>query len=316
MRMVALMILLSLSATRAYAGMHKFNNKTLHTKLGIDMPGYDLIFKGENREIKFNPNVKALYSVGLSLQDFLGVNWGFRATQNEKERLQRGDTDYEDWRINLAFRQFHLFLYYSQYTGFYIEDSKEIDGSWTDAQPYIQAPDLSARAAGANFTWVVSPENFSLIAAMDQTERQEKSGGSLLLGAAVTETVFKDSDAIIPASVQVSYGDDQTLTEGRFLSFTAKVGYGYTLVFAEKYFGSLAIQAGGGTQRMSLKGAGFDRTEWSHAAKVDALLSIGWNGDNFYTGTTVTGDGTTFDTGPMEITTTLYALKLYFGFRI
>jgi hypothetical protein len=209
-----------------------------------------------------------------------------------------------------------LFLNYSQFQGFYIKDSHEVDSSWTSDQPYVQAPDLKSRTAGANFTWVLSPESFSLIAAMDQTERQEKSGGSFLLGAAATETVFEDSDEIIPSTVQVSYGRDAKLTEGRFMALTAKGGYGYTLVFYDKYFASLAAQFGVGTQRMSLKGTGFERTEWKQANKVDALLSAGWNGDNYYSGVSLTGDGTTFDTGPIKITTTLYAIKLYFGFRI
>jgi hypothetical protein len=315
MRTVALLFIL-LAYSPVHAGMHKFSNKALHTKLGIDVPGYDLTFKGEDREIKFNPNVRALYSVGVSLQDFLGVNWGFRASQTEKEELKKGETDYDDWRINLAFHQFHLFLNYSQFKGFYIEDSHEVDNTWTSDLPYVQAPNLSSRTAGANFTWVVSPENYSLIAAMDQTERQEKSGGSFLLGAAATETVFRDSDEIIPASVQSAYGRDATLTEGRFMALSAKGGYGYTLVFNDKYFASLAVQIGYGTQRMSLKGTNFDRTAWAQATKVDGLLSLGWNGDDYYSGISVSGDGTTFDTGPIDITTTLYAIKLYFGFRI
>jgi hypothetical protein len=184
MRMAALALLFLVTAT-ARAGMHEYSGKTLHTKLGIDLPGYDLNFKSDTREIKFSPNVRALYAVGLSLQDFIGINWGFRATQTEKESAQRGETDYEDWRINLAFRQFHLFLNYSQFRGFYIQDSREVDNTWVDGQPFVQAPNLSSRTAGANFTWIVSPEDYSMVAALDQTERQEKSGGSWLLGAAV-----------------------------------------------------------------------------------------------------------------------------------
>jgi hypothetical protein len=315
MRMAALALLFLVTAT-ARAGMHEYSGKTLHTKLGIDLPGYDLNFKSDTREIKFSPNVRALYAVGLSLQDFIGINWGFRATQTEKESAQRGETDYEDWRINLAFRQFHLFLNYSQFRGFYIQDSREVDNTWVDGQPFVQAPNLSSRTAGANFTWIVSPEDYSMVAALDQTERQEKSGGSWLLGAAVSETVFRDEDEIIPASVQSAYGADQKLQEGRFLVLNVKGGYGHTFVFAKKYFAAASLQIGGGTQRMKLKGTDFSRTEWANSAKLDALLSLGWNGDNYYSGLAATADGTSYDTGPVEITTTLYVIKLYFGFRI
>jgi hypothetical protein len=88
MRTAALIFIL-FATLPVHADMHEFSNKTLHTKLGIDLPGYDLSLQGEDREIKFSPNIKALYSVGLSLQDFIGINWGFRATQTEVKRTTK-----------------------------------------------------------------------------------------------------------------------------------------------------------------------------------------------------------------------------------
>ncbi len=307
---------LLLSSVCAWGNVHEFSDKTVHLKTGFDVPGYDLLFQGVGREVKFQPNVASLFSVGASIQDLVGFSWGFRTTQTEQEIAQKGKTDYQDWRFNFAFSQFVIALNYSQYTGFYIEKSQDVSPGWTSALPYVRSPNLSSRTAGANFTWVFSPKDFSLVAAYDQTARQEDSGGSWLLGAAVTETVFRDDVEIIPATARSAYGGDQNLTEGRFFAVNLKGGYGHTLVLSKKYFLSGAIQAGFGIQKMKLLGTGLDRDQISGANKADFLISLGWNGDDHFSGISLTGDGTIFNTGEFKVTSTLFLLKLFYGFRL
>ncbi len=301
----------------AHAGdIHEFNGKNVHVKLGIDVPGYDMNFVGQNREIKYNPNANALYSVGVSLQDLIGITWGFRSPQNKEEKEDKGPTEYEDWRLNLAFKQFHVKFNYAKYKGFYIEDSSEVDPAWVEGQPYYRKPDLVSQNIGVNFTWILHPEDFSLVAAYDQTERQEKSGGSILLGAAASETIFQDDGQIIPTNVQGAYGRHQLLTEGRFQSFTVKAGYGHTFVLSQKYFASLAAAFGMGRQYMKIKGADFSDSTWAPAAKGDLIASFGYNGDDYYTGVFASADQTDYKTGEMKISVNQWMARIYFGFRL
>ncbi len=308
--------LLAFAPLVATAGMHEFNGENVHIKLGIDIPGYDLLFKGQNREIKYNPNADTLFSVGVSLQDFLGITWGFRNTQQEKDKIQKGKTDYEDWRLNLAFKQFHVKFNYAKFKGFYIQDSSEVDPTWSEGEPFYQKADLVSQNIGVNFTWIFSPGDFSLVAAYDQTERQEKSGGSFLAGAAVSETLFEDESQIIPANVQPAFGTHQRITEGRFQSFTVKGGYGYTFVLAKKYFAALSGQFGFGRQYMKIKGTDFADSTWAPAKKGDLILSLGYNGDDYYAGVFASGDQTDYKTGEMEIAINQWMARLYFGFRL
>lgn len=308
--------LLLFFAPWASAGMHEFKGENVHIKLGVDIPGYDLILKGQNREIKYNPNADTLFSVGVSVQDFLGITWGFRNSQKEEDKIQKGKTDYEDWRINLAFKQFHIKFNYARFKGFYIQDSSEVDPSWSEGQPFYQKPELVSQNLGVNLTWILSPGDFSLVAAYDQTERQEDSGGSILIGAATSETLFEDQNQIIPTNVQSAFGLHQRITEGRFQSFTVKAGYGYTFVFRKKYFASLSGQFGFGRQYMKIKGTDFSDSTWAPAKKGDLLVSFGYNGDDYYTGLFASGDQTDYKTGEMEIAVNQWMVRAYFGFRL
>lgn len=314
--MLSSWILITLHLPSAYAGHHEFNDKTMHVKLGVDIPGYDVQFDGQDQLVKYTPNANSLFSVGVALQEYIGLTWGFRNPQSSEDKVKKGNTDYEDWRLNFAFKQFHVKLFFSRYQGFYIEDSKAADPTWDASKPYVQSPDLISQHMGANFTWILRPEKFSLVAVYDQTQRQEVSGGSWLVGAALAETLFKDQDEILPAVAQGSFGNQQNITEGKFQAITAKAGYGYTGVLEKKYFASAALMAGFGRQYMKIKGTDFSDSRWAQASKVDLLLSIGYNGDDYYSGLFVSADGTKYNTGEMDIEAGAWMARLYFGFRL
>ncbi len=244
------------------------------------------------------------------------MTWGFRNPQKEEDKLQKGGTEYEDWRLNFAFKQFHVKLNYARFKGFFIEDSREVNPSWNEGDPFYQKPELISQNIGVNFTWIINPDDFSLVAAYDQTERQEKSGGSFLIGAAASETLFEDQDQIIPTNVQGPFGQHQHITEGRFQSFTVKAGYGYTFVLAKKYFAALSGQFGFGRQYMKIKGTDFSDSTWAPAKKGDLIVSLGYNGDDYYSGLFASGDQTDYKTGEMEIAVNQWMVRAYFGFRL
>lgn len=296
--------------------MHHFGGKSVHVKLGLDIPGYDLDFGGQDREIRYKPNLDSMFSVGVSLQDFIGLTWGFRNSQNEKDLEKKGRTEYDDWRLNLAFRHFHVKLNYARFQGFYFEDSAEVDPTWVDGQPFVQEPNMVFQNSGINLTWIWKPEKFSLVAAYDQTERQEDSGGSLLLGTALNETLIKNDGELIPVAVQPAYGTQGKITEGRFQSVNLKVGYGYTFVVAKKYFASLAVMGGPGTQYMKVKGTDFSTSRSAQSVKSDALLSLGYNGDDYFGGIFAAADSTDYKTGEIRISADAWMARFYFGFRL
>lgn len=301
----------------AQASVDRFSGKTFVTKLFAEVPGYDLQFKSQihSKNLKFQPHVAGVTGVSVSLLGLFGVGYGFRNPIKEEDLNKKGKTDYEDWRFSFAYDEFNLDLNYQSYEGFYLENSETVDPSWSSGQDFLQYPDMKLENISLNFTYVWSPDDFSLAAPLDHTVRQNKSGGSFLLGAAVNQTRFSNSEGLFPDAVAAQYGDDQNLTEVRFLALTAKAGYGYTFIWSENWYASLAALLGGGVHlgKFNTPTTSYDKQDSSY--KADALISIGYNGDSFLSGLTATADSTSFKTDSTEISSNIWKLRLFLGAR-
>jgi len=295
--------------------LEDFDGSLFALKFYAETPGFDFTFRGieSKREVQFNPNAAQLTGVSVYLYGFLGVGYGFKNPLSDSEKVKKGETDYEDWRLSFAFSRFHLTMNYQSYDGFYIKNTSSVDPL---AIPFMQSPELKLENGSANFTFIWNPERFSLEAALDQTVRQEMSGGSWLLGAAVSRTRFSDIQPIIPSQVRGQFGDDQNIEEGEFLALTAKVGYGYTIAWSKKWFTSMALQLGGGQQRRKYRDANLTREGWHTATKYDALLTTGYNGDRIFSGLGLMADATSYKTSSLEIISNIWSAKLFVGARL
>lgn len=295
----------------------EFSRSWFALKFYSETPGYDIQFKSleTGKLTKFSPNLAQRWGLRLTIHDFITLGYGFKIKQLDKELNEKGETKYEDWRFNFAFKNFVLSAAYNQYDGVYVANTSEVDPSWTAGQPFLQNPNMKIISGSVNLTYIWSPEDFSLIAALDQVVRQTKSGGSLLLGLAASQTTFKDSSPIIPSVVRSQYGSDQNIEYGSFLALSAKFGYGYTWVWGKAWYASLAAQVGGGQQRRVYRDATQERSSWHVASKLDALLSLGYNGDVIFVGGMLSGDSTSYRTTSIEISSGLYAIQLFLGGR-
>lgn len=306
-----------LFAVTAQAEIADFPNAKYHLRAGFEQPQYSLTFNGEGSEVHYRPNTLMTANVGVNIRDFFGFSLGLPIPQDGDDRKQMGKSTYTDLRFNLAFEQFMLYLAYGQYKGFYVEEDSSQEPGWQPGDPFYQREDLTARTLAATFSWVFQPEDFSLIAALDQTKRQMKPGGSWLAGGSVIDTLFKADSEIIPTAVQVRYGGDGKMTEGHFTAVNVKGGYGYTHVFANpKYFLSGAMQGGYGLQAMHVSGTGFDRNRALGTVKVDGFFAFGWSGDEHYFGLNALADLTKFSTGESTIDVMGVTVKMFYGFRL
>lgn len=288
----------------------------VNLKLYTEVPGYDLQYESidNGKTVKLNPNFAQLLGLRVGYGEWFSFGYGFKLPQ-AKNDLRKGDTRYDDWRFSFAFRHFLLSFIYQEFQGFYYADSRSVNPAWTPGQDYEQSPNLKLRHDAINLTYIWSPDDFSLSAALDQSVRQTKSGGSLLLGFAASQTDFRNDGPIIPSAIRDQFGEDQNIQSGRFQVFTVKAGYGYSLVFFENWFTSVAAQIGGGQQRRVYKDASSERHGWHTAAKMDVLLSTGYNGDRYFSGVTITGDSTTYQTTSIRLTSNIISGKIFVGGR-
>jgi hypothetical protein len=302
----------------AFGDINHFENKNFTLKFFIDGPGLNLDFNSKltNRLVRWKPNLRANIGLGISLRDYIGISGSLKASMSETELHEKGSTDYQDWRFFYNFRRVQILLNYQEYRGFYIENSGQIDSSYMNSSMTIQEPAMSARNYSANMTYIFSPDEFSLQASLDQTARQEASGGSYLVGVAANHTIFNNDNLLIPANVQGEFGTDKAITSGTFTTLSFKAGYGYTWVVPwKKLFMSGVLMVGAGFQNSRYSDPKKQYTTTRPVGKGDITVSAGYNGDKNFTGVSIIGDSTSYDTEAIKITSTLYLISFYVGTR-
>ena len=313
-----LLILTCLARPAPAAGIREFK-ELLTVKTFIEVPGANLDFKSvsNDRIVKWKPNVRGNVGVGVSLAGIIGGSVSAKGPLSEEDRIARGDTRYQDWRFFLTYSWIQIQLNYQEYNGFYIENSKEVDPSYENNPNSIQEPAMSARNYSINSTFVWSPQDFSLPAALDQTVRQETSGGSFLLGAAVNHNIFNNDNLLIPATVRPEFGIDQNIMKGAFTTFSVKAGYGYSYIYGDrKWFLSGVLLLGGGWQNSKYADPTQEFTSDRAVGKGDLTISWGYSGDRYFSGLTLLADATTYETRSLLISSNLYLLSLFFGLHL
>jgi len=314
-----LAFLLSIFNIDSHASINKFEAAKYKVKLVVDSPGFNLNFKNlqdKSKFVKFQPSLRGRVGFEFFLKDFIGIGYGFAQPQKSDVAAKKGSSGYDDWRFSLAYEKFHIFVNYLRYSGFYIENSADVDPTWNSSSPFLSAPNLKSKSISINFTWLKHPNRFSYIAALDQVHRQDESGGSWLWGGAITETDFSNAGApIIPNSFQSQLGSDQTLTQGKFQAINAKLGYGHTWVWKKNWFVNGVIQLGFGLERKNYNISAGSKNGWGSSSKSDVLINLGYNGDLVSTGISLFADATSFQTDSIIIESSAWTIKFFAGRR-
>lgn len=311
---IASLLLFTASQARAEMPAVELHERKLAVSLGTLAQNYSFELGGGNA-VTFEPNLASYLSLGVAYSGIIGLSYKTKSGSSDLLQ-QKGSTTYDDFRVNLPNRRFNVFLFYSRFKGFYVSNSHDFDPNLPTSAPYFLYPALYAQNMGANFTWVWNSERFSLAALMDMSERQVKSGGSWLIGGALTETIFRNDGPIIPSPAQPSYGDDAGMTEGRVRAFHLKVGYGYTDVFRNKWFLSGLASVGVGPQEVSISTpAHDDRHRRFRYSLYEVLLAGGYNGDRFFSGVNIYTTAATYKADQAEIVTKLTTGNIYLGTR-
>lgn len=288
-----------------------------HITAGIESPTYNFKIEGKDTrsKLQYDPSTRANLAFSVSHARYITLGAGFSLSQDAKDQLKKGSSDYTDLRVSAIKRAWMLRANFSEYKGFYIEDSGAVDPSWTSGQPYVRYPEMFSRNTGINLTIAVRPERYSLLAIHSQEERQIKSGGSLLVGAQVRRETIVQSTAIIPTTVQSSYGSDAGATSLRFSSLIAKVGFGYQHNFSESFLFAGQFLAGLGVVRSQVTGPNLGYNQTRPASKIDGDIALLYNGKLNYGGITVAADSSSYDTKSLKVDSTLFLAKLFYGRR-
>lgn len=303
----------------AFAAVDRFPSDPVTVKFFSEGPNLSLGFQSLDPtaavgEVEYQPNVGSPAGISLSYAGLFGFSY-ITEINEEKVTDDKGRTSYDDYRFTFAFDSFMVNLNYLRYHGFFIENSDQIDPSLPDDEPFIRRGDIKSSNVGGSFVYVFSAERFSLPAILDQTQRQEQSGGSWMAGASHSEFEFTGDSALIPDQVQDQFGSDATIFRGRFSTLSATLGYGYTWVFRSKFYISGLVMVGTGRQLRSYRTENGHVSDDGRVEKFDARFGIGYNGDTFFLGAHSYGDATTFKTESIRIRAELLNFQIFWGFR-
>jgi hypothetical protein len=271
-------VLILLSSPWLKADVYRFPENDWHGSVELGSQSYSLSLKDDQtgRQLRYVPNVGGVVRPEITYQDWLSLSWTFNSPLSEDEKVLRGHSDFTDIRLGLILNQFVLDAHYSQFHGFYLENTQEYFPSAVDS---LLRPDLYVRSMGVNFTWVWSPENFSVPALRSQNERQESWGGSWLLGGSLTEHNFRNDSSLVPLILASEFSFLATLRGARYRTLAVKGGYGYSM--GGRWFLGGALQVGPGLslQDLKLDGPEGPANQTRLSLQTEVLIGGGFNGD-------------------------------------
>lgn len=237
--------------------------------------------------LNYRPNDRINLGFGATYGAFtlnIGINFPFINHDDDKY----GKTDYLDLQSHILFRKLAIEVYYSTTKGYYISNPDEILSNHEDSDVYPQRRDLLAIDLGAVAYYIFNHKRFSYRAAFNQDERQKKSAGSFLAGAAVFTTSFQGDSVIIPYNVYPSdFFDGVQLKRSRFANVSVCGGYAYNLIFLKRMFITASLIAGPGFGWTNIYTVDDDidgMKQFEFAFVYTLRVGAGYNGKRLYIG--------------------------------
>lgn len=190
------------------------------------------------RALHYRPNNAFNAGVGASY-GAVTLNLGFNLGFLDQKRDERGKTRFLDLQSHIYTRKWVIDLYGQFYKGYYLTPR----GTAAPAShPYYLRRDMDVMVLGTSVYRLLSPARFSYRAAFLQTEWQQHSAGSWLIGFEAYHGQVKGDSALVPSLVAANYSQ-RDIHKLRFTEFGPGIGYAYTAVWKRHLFitGSLSL---------------------------------------------------------------------------
>jgi hypothetical protein len=199
--------------------------------------GFDLVPRvsgGEASRLNFRPAQSDYVGVMLGYR-WLGGTVAFGVPAEPKIRDVEGTSQYRDYRLSYFFGRYGFELGYSRYLGYLLENSSVLSPATLQGATYYKIPDLETLGYGVTILFALSPETYSLSAALDQSAIQTSSGGSTIFLMTFRHQSLQSATPFIPSEKRADFGQDQELREAEGWTLSYGAGYAY-LVALDPFF--------------------------------------------------------------------------------
>lgn len=315
--MMKISILIFCFSLHSWATWSKQPDDNLKVELGAVAPNYNFEIKSpaetSSSLIKYQPHSPSKTALGFSYRN-IGASVSSSNPTSDDSNIQQGKTKSTDLQFRFFGKRTYEFFYQS-YEGYYIENSADVDATYSGSSNKILRPDIKTKNYGFNFYWNINDKDFSQAIAYDQmgTQKQSAWGLSWLLHA--SQSSIEGDSELVPTSKASSFGQIATIKHIMRTSLAGGVGIGGIASWNNLYLAGL-LALGLGTQNISYQDntqvEGKDNVAGTY---VSARLGLGYNGPKNVIGIQLLNDAVNTTILKGQITGTTTEFKLFYAYR-
>lgn len=261
--------------------------------------------------IVFRPNNSYGLGVGVYMFD-LAVEFVFNVPLDVQKESNYGTTSAQDIQLNIVSKAWGADVIYQRYNGFYLSNP---DGAISPTGAYPQRPDFQTENYGVSGIYIFNHRKFSLRSAFTFADRQLKSSGSFVLGAAYNSFHLSADSSILNAHYSAKVGITQSVKRINYETFSVAPGYAYNFIW-NNFYVSGQLLAGPAIQLLGYEGrAGEKNAETKLNTFASLRLAVGYSTDRFFTGFTFASQVRNVKFENIQFSNTSSTMRILVGWR-
>lgn len=303
--------------TSIWASWSKQPDDNLKVELGVISPNYNFEIKAPTETsssvVKFQPHSPSKSALGFSYRN-IGINLSSTNPTSDESNLQLGKTKSTDLQFRFFGKRTYEF-FYQTYEGYYIENSADIDSSYSGSSNRIQRPDVKTKNYGFNFYWNINDKDFSQAIAYDQMGTQKESAWGLSWLLHTSQSSIEGDTTLIPSSKSTDFGQIASIKHIMRTTIAGGFGIGGIAIWNNIYLAGL-LALGLGSQNVSYQDDGTIEGKDSTAGTyVSTRIGIGYNGQKNIFGLQTLNDYVNTTILKSQITGSTTEFKFFYAYR-
>ncbi|MCB0369119.1 MAG: DUF4421 family protein [Bdellovibrionales bacterium] len=313
------LIMTAIFPSLTWAHWSKQPDDNLKVEFGIKTPvlSYDIKAPSDisSSQLKYKPNTNSKTALGFSYRN-IGLSISGNNPTSEDSNNKYGKTSSTDFQLRFFGKRTYEF-FYQTYSGYYIENSSEIDPSYSNTDIKIQRSDIKTKNYGFNLYWNLDDKDFSQAVAYDQLGVQKESAWGLSWLLHASQSSIESDSTLIPdtSPIKSSFGSVADIKDLHRNSLAGGIGIGGILSYHNFYLASL-FALGLGYQSFNyqtINSTGGSSTDTGTYASFRA--SLGYNGQKNIFGVQLLNDSVNTNILKGQITGVTTEAKIFYAYR-
>lgn len=315
--MIKFIIFSTFLSFSSWASWSKQPDDNLKVELGIISPNYGVEFKAPTEVssalVKYQPHSTSKTALGFSYRN-IGASLSSTNPSSDESNLQLGKTRSTDLQFRFFGKRTYEF-FYQTYDGYYIENSADIDNSYSGSSSRIQRPDIKTKNYGFNFYWNINDKDFSQAIAYDQMGTQKESAWGLSWLIHTSQSSIEGDSALIPTNKASEFGQISSIKHIMRTTLVGGIGIGGIASWNNFYIASL-LALGLGSQSISYQDTNsLDGKDNVSGTYVSARVGLGYNGPKNIIGIQILNDAVNTTILKSQVTGSTTEFKLFYAHR-